>query len=99
MSWGFWGWDVPQARYDPATSTLAGIPQATLQAYLSALQNCRMQLMSNSQVASASYTQGDGSKTVTFRKADLSALMNEIKQVQMQLGVAGVSRRAYRPVF
>ena len=96
--WG-WGWGVPQARYNPETSTLAGVPAAQLQAYLVALLSCRMQLMSGLKVASASYAQGDGSKSISYRGTAMATLLAEIQQVQKQLGLLGVSRRAYRPVF
>ena len=45
-------------------------------------------------MASASYAQGDGAKSVSYRQADMASLNMLIRQIQQELGII---RRARRP--
>lgn len=79
-------------------SILDGISNTDLQARLSALQQVYLDLSAGSQVATASYTQGDGSKSVTFRAADIGAVITAIQMIQKQLGIT-IGRKPVRVAF
>ncbi|HZV10268.1 MAG TPA: gpW family head-tail joining protein, partial [Novosphingobium sp.] len=68
-------------------TVLAGIPPATLQQWLASAQLALFQLQSGQQVASASYAQGDGAKSVSYRQADMASLNMLIRQIQQELGI------------
>ena len=74
--------------FDPASSDLAGVDSATVQAWLSNAQTALMELSIGNKVASASYSQGDGSQSVTYTQADISRLRAFIALCQAQLGIA-----------
>ncbi|MDR3408460.1 MAG: gpW family head-tail joining protein [Methylovirgula sp.] len=76
-------------------SIFAGVAPATLQAWLTSAQTALFQLQSGVQVANASYTQGDGAKSVSYRAPDMAALNLLIRQLQQELGII---RRARRPL-
>lgn len=77
----------------------AGLPTEVLTANLQNAQLALIQLQSGQQVAAASYTQGDGTKSVSYRKADIGALTLLIRQLQQALGIIAMPRRALRPRF
>ncbi len=77
---------------------LAGIDAATLQAWMTQATAAYAALMNGAQVASASYGQGGGSRSVTYRAGDAPALWRWIELLQRQLGQAR-RRRARRLVF
>lgn len=85
--------------YNTSTSLLAGMPTAALQANLTAAQNAYIALCTGSKGESFSYTQGDGSKSVTYTRAELPALANLIQMLQSQLGIVCRARRPMRPAF
>ena len=85
--------------FDPARTILAGMDTAGLQARLTALQAVYLDLSGGASVASASYTQGDGSKTVTYRALDLANLTQAIRLLQAQLGIVCSPRRPMRVRF
>ena len=86
-------------RFSPRTSILAGMPRHLLEAKLAALQEAYLALSSGQQVVTASYTQGDGTKSVTYRQASLGDLVAAIKEVQAQLGIIHRGRRPMRPAY
>jgi hypothetical protein len=86
-------------RFNPNTSILAGRPTAQLQADLAALQQAYIDLSTGAKGESYSYTQGDGSKAVTYTRANLSQLQAAIRLIQAQLGIIPRPRRALRPWF
>ncbi|QBL93134.1 hypothetical protein KSAC_08930 [Komagataeibacter saccharivorans] len=92
-------WGVPPIQYNPNTSTLAGMTTAQLQAALASAQAALVQLQTGGKVVSVSYAQGDGSRSVSYTQASLPNLTQFIMQIQQQLGVPGVRRRALRPIF
>jgi len=82
--------------FDTTTTVLAGVPRETLQAWLTAAQSAYMELMTGAKVASASYTQNDGSRAVTYTQTDVMKLIAFIRSLQVQLGLACPPRR---PVY
>ena len=70
-----------------------GRSNADLQARLSALLAAYDALVSGQQVAQATYAQGDGTKSVTFREADLVRLQADISLLQQRLGIIHRARR------
>lgn len=81
-------------RFDPAISILAGQSTSVLQAQLAAAQQAFIDLSTGAKGESYSYTQGDGSKSVTYTRANLGQLVALIKLLQAQLGIIGTPRRA-----
>lgn len=81
-------------RFDPSTSILAGMTSDQLAAALSAAQAAYLALVSGGKPVSVSYTQGDGSKSVTYSKAEIGSLSILIRQLQAQLGTICRPRRA-----
>ncbi|MGJ7611143.1 MULTISPECIES: gpW family head-tail joining protein [unclassified Variovorax] len=85
------------------TSILDGISLEALQAQLAALQKAYLDLMAGGKVATASYTQGDGARSVTYTQANIGDLTQAILAVQTQIdGLTGqcINRRApLRPYF
>lgn len=73
--------------FDPSTSSLAGLPPATVQAWLLSAQTALMQLSTGAKVVTASYSQGDGAQSVTYTAADQVRLQGFIALLQAQLGV------------
>ena len=75
---------------------LYGFSQAALQTALANAQQAYLDLTTGVKGESFSYTQGDGSKSVTYSKANLPELAALIRQLQQQLGVIGRARRPMR---
>jgi hypothetical protein len=82
--------------FNPNTSLLAGLSAAQLQADLAAAQQAYIDLSTGAKGESYSYTQGDGSKAVTYTRANLQALTALIRMLQQQLGVVKHARRPLR---
>lgn len=81
-------------RYDPSKSILAGMDTTVLQNQLAAMQQAYLDLSTGAKGESFSYAQGDGSKSVTYTKANIGQLTMAIRQVQAQLGIICAPRRA-----
>lgn len=62
------------------------LPQATLQANLAAAQSALQQLVTGGKVASVTYSQGEGTRTVSYTRAQLGDLQAYIEGLQTQLG-------------
>lgn len=80
-------------------TSLAGVPTATLQAWLLSAQSALNDLMIGGKPVVVLYTQGDGQKSVTYQKTDVGQLTMWIRQLQIQLGIAPCGRRAFTPYF
>lgn len=82
-------------------SVLDGLDLATLQGQLTAMQTALLALQTGSLTVSVSYSQGDGSRSVTYSQANIGSLTQAILNVQQQIdilnGVAGPRRR--RPIM
>ncbi|HDR9093366.1 gpW family head-tail joining protein [Burkholderia vietnamiensis] len=76
-----------------------GRSRADLQAQLTALLKAYDQLAAGQMVASANYSQSDGSRSVTFRQTDLGTLDGLISKLQEQLGIVRRARRQIRFVY
>jgi hypothetical protein len=63
------------------------MPPDVLRAALAAAQAAYMKLATGAQGVSFSYTQGDGTRSVTYSAANLANLAALIKQLQQQLGI------------
>lgn len=77
-------------------SILAGMNTGVLQANLAAAQQAYLDLSTGAKGESYSYTQGDGSKSVTYTRANLGALVQAIQLMQAQLGIVRRPRRPLR---
>ena len=78
---------------------LEGVPSATLDSWLATAQQAYADLQSGAKVVSASYSQGDGSKTVTYNMTSMANLQAWIGQLQRALGMPHQVRRPMRPFF
>lgn len=85
--------------FNAANSLLAGMTTAQLQAALASAQAAYIALSTGSKGESFSYTQGDGSKSVTYTRVSLPQLANMIKLLQSQLGIVTRARNPMRIVF
>lgn len=86
------------SRYGPS-SLLAGIPRESLQVSLQNAQQAYLQLSSGGKVETATYTQGDGSKSITYTRANIAQLANVIMMLQKQLGIDSRPRQPLRFEF
>lgn len=84
--------------FNPQTSDLAGIPTPTLQQWLKDAQQAMHDLMTGVKAVTVTYTQGDGQKSVTYNRGDMTMLRGYIQELKMQLGI-GRGRRPLRPYF
>ncbi len=85
--------------YNPNRSIFAGMTTAQLQTALANAQQAYLDLSTGAKVVTASYTQGDGAKSVTYTQAQLPVLTALIQQLQRQLGLVNGVRRPVRFVF
>lgn len=86
-------------RFNPNTSIFAGMPRCDLERALREAQRAYMELSTGERVQTAAYTQGDGTKSVTYTPAQLPNLTALIRELQAQLGIVRRARRAMRPVY
>lgn len=85
------------------TSILDGIDVSVLQARLANMQLAYLDLTTGKRVQAASYTQGDGGRTVSYTLANIADLTQAILAVQSQIdrltGQCVNRRKPFRPVF
>lgn len=85
------------------TSILDGMDTTVLQQRLTAMQQAYLDLTTGGKVEVASYAQADGSRTVTYTKANLGELTAAILTVQTQIdrasGIYRGRRAPLMPVF
>jgi len=86
------------SNYDPTTSDLALIPVAMLQQWQMEAQLALHKLSSGQQGEAYAYTQGDGSKSVTYTRANMGDLRAWLAKLNAQLGL-GTGRRPMRVRF
>lgn len=79
-------------------SILDGLDETTLRARLTALQTAYLDLVGGAKIVTASYTQGDGSRTVSYSQANIGALTQAILAIQKQLGMPS-GRVPIRPLW
>ena len=75
---------------------LSGFSQTALKTALANAQQAYLDLSTGVKGESFSYTQGDGSKSVTYTRAELPQLAALIRQLQQQLGMLRHARRPMR---
>jgi len=78
---------------------LAGTPRPMLQCWLTEAQQAYADLAAGKKIVTASYTQGNGTKAVTFTQADTAKLTSWILQLQQALGIRRRPRAPMRPYF
>lgn len=66
-------------------SILDGVALATLQTRLTQMQQTYLDLMSGAKIATASYAQADGNRSVTYTQANIADLVQAIIGVQTQI--------------
>jgi hypothetical protein len=86
-------------RYRPQDSLLVGLDPSTLQTMLTQAQTAYANLMAGGLAESLSYTSGDGTKSVTYTRANINLLANWIRELQAQLGLVRRPRRAMSVYF
>jgi hypothetical protein len=85
--------------YDPSQSIFAGMTTAQLQAALAAAQAAYIKLITGGQGVSFSYTQGDGTRSVTYTAANPANLAALILQLKQQLGIVCRGRAPVRLLY
>lgn len=76
-------------------SLFAGMSRAQLLAALNTLQTAYLSLAAGGLGESYTYTQGDGSKSVTYTRGNIALMAATIAELQQLLGI---TRRARRPI-
>ncbi|VWC78877.1 phage head-tail adapter protein [Burkholderia aenigmatica] len=76
-----------------------GMSTADMQSRLAALQAAYFDLASGVKIVTATYNQGDGTKSVTYKPSDLTQVMKAIEMLQKALGLIPRYHRARRPLF
>lgn len=87
------------SRFGPGTGLLAGMPREQLQVSLQNAQQAYIQLSTGGKVENATYTQGDGSKSITYTRANIAQLANVIMMLQKQLRIDARPRQPIRFEF
>jgi len=77
-------------------SLLAGMSRAQLQAMLTQAQTALIELQLGKKGVSFSYTQGDGTRSVSYKPTSVADVTSLIMQLQQALGMPGTRRRAVR---
>jgi len=85
--------------FDVNQSVLSGVPVATLQLWLQQAQQAYANYMIGGNPINLSYTQGDGTKSVTRNMTSPGQLQNWIMLLQRALGINHGARRPIRPLF
>ena len=76
-----------------------GMSTADMQSRLAALQAAYFDLSAGAKVVSASYAQGDGTKSVTYTATDTASIYRSILMLQKALGLIQCYPRARRALF
>ena len=75
---------------------LAGMSRAQLAAMLASAQQAYTELLMGKKGVSFSYSQGDGTRSVTYQATTVANITMLIKQLQKALGINQASRRPMR---
>lgn len=76
-----------------------GMSTADMQARLAALQAAYFDLSSGAKIVTASYSQGDGTKSVSYQQSDITQIYRSILMLQKALGLISRYPRARRVLF
>lgn len=80
----------------PQSGLLAGMSREQLQAMLAQAQNALIELQMGKKGVSFSYTQGDGTRSVTYQPTSVADVTSLIMQLQGALGIPQARRRSLR---
>jgi hypothetical protein len=83
---------------DQNLTVLAGVPRAQLLIWQGQLQQAAINTALAKNPQTLSYTQGDGSKSVSYNITSIAAAINMLMLVNRLLGF-GAGRRPMRPYF
>ena len=78
--------------------SLIGVPQATLQSWLTQAQQALQNVATGAKVTTVTYAQGEGSRSVSYSRANIADLRAWITELQTALGVR-TTRRAIGVMF
>lgn len=76
-----------------------GMSAADMQSRLSALQAAYFDLAAGGKIVTATYNQGDGTKSVTYTAADKADIYRAVLMLQKALGIISHYPRARRVLF
>lgn len=76
-----------------------GMSTADMQSRLAALQAAYFDLSAGAKIVTATYNQGDGTKSVTYHVTDITQVMKSILMLQKALGIICHYPRARRVLF
>lgn len=85
--------------FNQTASIFAGMSQPALQAALNSAQAAYIALASGAQVTTVTYSQGEGNRSVTYRRTNQGALVQLIGELKACLGITPYSRRGFRVAF
>ena len=88
----------PAVTPSSPASAFAGLPPATLQAFLAQAQTALNSLICGNTVATISYGEAQGQKSVTYTRADVGKLRLHVYELKQLLGMVP-RRRAARVVI
>ncbi len=77
----------PFARAANGGSPFAGVPQATLQTWLTEAQIALHTLVTGGKPVTVSYGMGDGQKSVSYQRTDEAKLRYHIEELKKLLGM------------
>lgn len=78
------------------TSLLTGMSREQLETALTTAQSAYIELASGNKGVAFSYSQGDGTRSVSYQKNQLSDLLALIQMIQAELGLIPWARRPVR---
>jgi len=76
-----------------------GMSVPDMQARLAALQAAYFDLSAGANIVTATYNQGDGTKSVTYKPTDLMQIYRSILMLQKALGIINCYPHARRVLF
>jgi|HubBroStandDraft_2_1064218.scaffolds.fasta_scaffold109072_2 hypothetical protein len=80
-------------------SILDGVTLGALETQLASMQQAYLALVSGTNVQSASYSQADGSRSVSYNQANIADLTQAIVGVQQQIdSLRSICRNRRRPI-
>lgn len=76
-----------------------GMSTVDMQSRLAALQAAYFDLSAGAKIVTATYNQGDGTKSVTYQPTDIAQIQRSILMLQKALGIICHYPRARRVLF
>lgn len=76
-----------------------GMSTADMQSRLAALQAAYFDLSSGAKIVTATYNQGDGTKSVAYQQSDITQIYKSILMLQKALGIIQHYPRSRRILF